>query len=105
MSSIIKHKDMLAQMATGEPFNITYCKKKGELTEFTGAKMRVKQSAADEAATHMQRIHDRRGGHNARAARNTTAYESLIPIETANEEIREIHTRAIVKFNGMEVVL
>lgn len=92
----MKHKEVLAVINTGVEFSCKYVKGTGELTEFINAKKHVKAAESmDEQAA----------AADTTKRRVATQYESLIPIETASGEIREIYSRCIVEFNGVEVLL
>lgn len=94
---MIKHSAMLQKINTGEPFNCTYCKANGELTEFVGLRKPVKDEEPTPAPGTPPPDRRRR-----RAAQGN---QMLVPFQTANGEIREIYTRLILKFNDEEVVL
>lgn len=87
---------MLKIIDTGNPFNCTYCKTNGEFTEF----MQIKKPVAD--VNQVQVVTE---VTDKRRRRKATSYESLIPFLMQNFERRELYTRAIVIFNGEDVIL
>lgn len=86
---------MLKIVSNGEPFDCTYCKKNGELSDFVQIKKLIKERGDDNPTIPRDR----------RKRRAANSYESLIPFQMQNGEVRELYTRAIVKFNKQEVIL
>ena len=93
---MIKHRDMLAIISKGEPFNCVYLKRVGQFTTFTGIK-KHNSTGAQAAPAPTPLTHKKR--------RAAVEYDSLMPFVTANGEIRELYTRAIIKFNDEDVIL
>lgn len=92
---MIKHSEVLALINSGSPFSCTYVTGQGELSEFINATKKTFEKSTPADGTDADKSKRRKGN----------SYNSLIPVETANGEIREIYTRAIIKFNNVEVVL
>ncbi len=92
---MIKHKELMAMVNTGEPFDCTYCKTKGELAEYKAIRKYIKVQGQNEPEVMSDR----------RKARNIQSYTSLIPFVFPDGSIRELYTRAFVKFNNEEVIL
>lgn len=94
---MLKHRDMLEKINTGDLFDCTYCKKNGEFTEFKNVKKYMSETGAPAPKTITVR--------DKRSTRNTSGYSSLLPFVMESGEIRELYTRAIVKFNNEEIIL
>ena len=95
---MIKHATVVNCIATGLPFDCTYCKTNGELTEFTNAKKLMHSSnSAAEYTDDSDAVEE--------TAPGIKGYLSLIPIESESGRKSSIYTRLILKFNGEDVVL
>lgn len=86
----------MQRINTGQPFDCTYTKRRGQLVEFTGIKKHI--SADNEVPAHQRAVN-----HSKR--RTANSYESLVPFVLPDGSIRELYTRLIVKFNQEEVAL
>ncbi len=85
----------MKQINTGDPFDCMYCKKQGEFANYNQIRKYIKTNEPE----GKEMISDKR---QTRQANN---YASLIPFVFQDGSIRELYTRAIVKFNQEEVIL
>ena len=85
----------MKQINTGDPFDCMYCKKHGEFANYQQIKKHIKVNETE----GKEIISDKR------QIRLVNNYASLIPFVFQDGSIRELYTRAIVKFNNEEVIL
>jgi hypothetical protein len=108
----IKHAAVLKKMNTGERFALTFVtldkkrKKGGDLVELTDAR---KHQAGDYRKEEVKEQNAAAVMLSGVEAPATTAphhdKHGTINIKCADGNIRKVHTRLIVKFNGEEVTL
>jgi len=85
----------MKQINTGDPFDCMYCKKQGEFSNYQQIRKYIKTNETE----GKEMISDKR------QTRQANHYASLIPFVFQDGSIRELYTRAIVKFNQEEVIL